>query len=500
MLWCVYVSRFVILSPADYQSILAELRSPAALHSNSHFLEPELPVTPNLSLTHYQCHETDTPLLANSQPQPLPWSPELGSSSGEPDGPPRSPPRPCDLALSFPAFELPNPVPSKVRKPHIALNDQLLLSEEEDRSCQEMELSYKPKSHSPPAKCELDIHMAYSTSSPSFSSVSSLTPLSPDRAQMGSEGAHIGSPNLAQEELGLKEGIKEVKVEIQKVVEMVAAHEAQGNGLVEKLVEQDLIKGVERKCEMITQDRSKLAENVSLVEQKEGSSVEEKNEWLVIQDGIKGAVSEEEKVKDAQNMSGELDSGHELDENNKIGAETVKVCSDETLGVQQLDGTSKETVCQGSKMDGELQLKVGEGLCGGQRDICGSSEGGEVAADLAVDQLSPQAWVVALGECHCNDSGSSEEEEEEEEGDKGLTEEPLGSLTVEVEKEQGSEEKKEFKEMTEASVEEILDQVEQTEKEVYSLVGWHSDSSSVNVEPPTPGRSVSSDLLDRRER
>ncbi|XP_071236061.1 ankyrin-3-like isoform X22 [Salvelinus alpinus] len=29
--------------------------------------------------------------------------------------------------------------------------------------------------------------------------------------------------------------------------------------------------------------------------------------------------------------------------------------------------------------------------------------------------------------------------------------------------------------------------------------GWHSDTSSVNVEPPTPGRSVSSDLLDRQE-
>ncbi|XP_014869853.1 ankyrin-3-like isoform X34 [Poecilia latipinna] len=29
--------------------------------------------------------------------------------------------------------------------------------------------------------------------------------------------------------------------------------------------------------------------------------------------------------------------------------------------------------------------------------------------------------------------------------------------------------------------------------------GWHSDSSSVNVEPPTPGRSVSSDLLDKQE-
>lgn len=497
------VSTFVILSPADYQNILAELRSPAALHSNPHFLEPELPVTPNLSLTHHQCHlypETDTPLLANSQPQPLPWSPELESSSGEPDGPPRSPPRPCELALSFPAFELPNPVPSKVRKPHIALNDQLLLSEEEDRSCQEMELSYKPKSYSPPAMCELDIHMAYSTSSPSFSSVSSLTPSSPDRAQMGSGGAQIGSPNGAQEEVGLREGTKEVKVEVEKVVEMVAAQEAQGNGLVEKWVEQDLIKDVERKCEMITQDRSKLAENVSLLEQKEGSSVEEKNEWLVIQDRIKGAVSEEEEVKDVQNMSGELDSGHELDKKNKIEAETVKLCFDETLGVQQLDGNNEETVCQGSKMDGELQLKVGEGLCGSQRDICGSSEGGGVAADLAVDQLSPQAWVVALGECHCNDSGSSEEEEEEEEkGDKGLTEEPVGSLTEELEKEKGSEEK-EFKEMTEASVEEILDQVEQTEKEVYSLVGWHSDSSSVNVEPPTPGRSVSSDLLDRRER
>ncbi|XP_036978708.1 ankyrin-3-like isoform X25 [Acanthopagrus latus] len=32
-----------------------------------------------------------------------------------------------------------------------------------------------------------------------------------------------------------------------------------------------------------------------------------------------------------------------------------------------------------------------------------------------------------------------------------------------------------------------------------NISGWHSDSSSVNVEPPTPGRSVSSDRLDRRE-
>uniref|UniRef100_A0A8D0ASN2 Ankyrin 3 n=1 Tax=Sander lucioperca TaxID=283035 RepID=A0A8D0ASN2_SANLU len=161
-----------------------------------------------------------------------------------------APPRPCELALSVPVFVLPDPVPPKVRKPHIALNDQLLSSEEEDRPCQEMELSHKPKSHSLPAMCELDIDMVNSTSSPSLSSVSSITPSSPDR---------------------------------------------------------------------------------------------------------------------------------------------------------------------------------------------------------------------------------------------------------EVEKEEGSEEKEEDEEMTEASVQEILGQVERAEKEVCSLSGWHSDSSSVNVEPPTPGRSVSSDLLDRRE-
>lgn len=486
MLGCVYVSTFVILSPTDYQNILAELQSPAALHSDPHFLEPELPVTPNLSLAHHQHHlypETDTPIPANSQPQPLPWSPEIEHGSGEPDGPPRSPPRPCELALSIPAFELPDPVPSKVRKPHIALNDQLLLSEEEDRSCQEMELSRKPKSHSLPTMCELDIDMAYSTSSPSFSSVSSITPSSPERPQMGGGGVRMDVPNGLKEDVGLKEGKKEVKVEKEKVVEMVAADLAEGNGLVEKWVEQDLIKNVERKCEMITKDRSKLAEeNTILLEHKEGSFEKEKNEQLVLVQ--KGAACEVEEVINVQNN------------NNRTQAE----CINETLEVQGVDGDTEDFVCHGDRMDGtdeELQLKDGEGLCGRQRDICRTSKGVEVAEDQAVAQLSPQAWVKALGECQPSDSGSDEEEEE---GDKELTEEPLGSLLEEVEKEEGSEEKKEVKEITKASIEEVLDQVEQTEKEVCSLVGWHSDSSSVNVEPPTPGRSVSSDLLDRRER
>ncbi|XP_075931936.1 uncharacterized protein ank3a [Anarhichas minor] len=482
----------------DYQSILAELQSPAALHSNPNFLEPELPVTPNPSLAHDQHHhypEPDTPLLAESQPQPLPWSPEIEPGSREPDGPPRSPPRPCELALSVPVFVLPDPVPPKVIKPHIALNDQLLLSEEEDRSFQEMELSHKPKSHSLPAMCELDIDMAYSTSSPSFSSVSSITPSSPDRAQMGHGGVQMSSPNVSQEDLCFKRCEKEVTEEMEKVVEMVATELAKGNGFVEKWVEQDLIKNVERKCEMITKDRSTLAEeNNILKEQKEGFAEEEKD---VMNDGNKGAACE---VEAAQNLSEEqhniIETGHEVEKGcTTIEAEAVKEGINETAEVQKVDGGSGERVYQ-DDTDGQLQFKDEEGLCGSERDICGTKEGDQAAQEQAVAPVSPQDWVEALGERQPSESESSEEEEEGNR-DKEITEE--ASLLEEVEKEEDSEEKEEDREMTEASVQEILDQVEQAEKEVCSLSGWHSDSSSVNVEPPTPGRSVSSDRLDRRE-
>ncbi|KAL7384226.1 hypothetical protein ABVT39_026748 [Epinephelus coioides] len=486
----------------DYQSILAELQSPAALHSSPHFLEPELPVTPNPSLAHHQHHhypEPDTPLLADSQPQPLPWSPEIEPGSGEPDSPPRSPPRPCELALSVPVFVLPDPIPPKVTKPHIALNDQLLLSEEEDRSCREMELSHKPKSHSlPAAMCELDIDMAYSTSSPSLSSVSSITPSSPDRAQMGNGGAHMSSPNGAHDDVFLKVGQQEVSEEIEKVGEVVAAELAEGSGFVEKWVEQDLIKNVERKCEMITQDRSPLVEeNNILAEQKEGSAEEEKD---VINEGNKGAACEVE-VTD-QNLPAEqnlIEIGHEVEKDcTTIEAEAVKGSVDKIAEVQEVDGGSEEKVHQVDRVDdtdGRLQFKDGEGLCGSEREICKTSEGDQAAEDQAVARLSPQGWVEALGERQPNES----EDEEEGDRDKEMAEEALGPLLEEVKTEEGSEEKEEDGEMTKASVEEILDQVEQAEKEVCSLSGWHSDSSSVNVEPPTPGRSVSSDLLDRRE-
>ncbi|XP_056251297.1 ankyrin-3-like isoform X35 [Seriola aureovittata] len=491
----------------DYQSILAELQSPAALHSDPHFLEPELPITPNPSLAHHQ-PEPDTPLLADSQPQPLPWSPEIEPGSEEPDSPPRSPPRPCDLALSFPAFELPDPVPSKVRKPHIALNDQLLLSEEEDRSCHEMELSHKPRSHSFPAMCELDIDMAYSTSSPSLSSVSSITPSSPDRAQVVDAGVQLGAPNGVQEDVGLKGGEMEVTEEIEKVVEMVATDLAEGNGLVEKWVEQDLIKNVERKCELITKDRSKLAEEKNiLVEQKEGSAEEEKDvideQHVLVQDEKKGTACKVEEVRDVQNLSEEqqhnlIEIWHEVGKDcTTIEAVTVTEGIDEKPEVQKVDGDSEERVYKGDT-DGELQFKDEGELCGSERDIYGTSEEDHATEDQAVARLSPQAWVEALGELQSSESESNEEEEEGH-GDKQSTEEALGSLLEEVKKEEGSEEKEEDKEMTEARVQEILDQVEQAEKDMCSLSGWHSDSSSVNVEPPTPGRSVSSDLLDRRE-
>ncbi|KAM8738948.1 ankyrin-3-like isoform 42-T42 [Acanthopagrus schlegelii] len=491
----------------DYQSILAELQSPAALHSDPHFLEPELPVTPNPSLATHQHHvypEPDTPLLADSQPQPLPWSPEIESGSVEPDSPPRSPPRPCELALSVPVFELPDPVTPKVTKPHIALNDELLLSEEEDRPFQELELSHRHKSHSvPAAMCELDIDMAYSTSSPTLSSVSSITPSSPDRAHVGDGGSQMIAPNGVQEDVSLKGSESEVTEEIQKVVEMVAAELAEGNGLVEKWVEQDLIRNVERKCEMIIKDRSELAEENSIMLEQEGSAEEERDvtiEHLVlIEDGNKGAACEMEEVKEVQNLSEEqhnlTEIGDEVEKGGRIEAETVKECIHETPEALKVDGKSEKRVYEGDRMDdthGELQFKDEKG------EICRTSDLDEEAeVDQPVDRLSPQAWVEALEERQPSDSGSNEEEEEG--GGGGDKEEALGSLLEDEKTDQGSEEKEDDEEIPQARDEEILDQVEQAEKDVCSLSGWHSDSSSVNVEPPTPGRSVSSDRLDRRE-
>ncbi|XP_045577472.1 ankyrin-3 isoform X22 [Salmo salar] len=103
----------------------------------------------------------------------------------------------------------------------------------------------------------------------------------------------------------------------------------------------------------------------------------------------------------------------------------------------------------------------------------------------------PENGAEALGEQGV--SGSTEEKDGDE---NEMTEDKLKLLLEDIHLEEGSEE---GEEMTEAKVQEILSQVQQAEKDMCSLPGWHSETFSVNVEPPTPGRSVSSDLLDRQE-
>uniref|UniRef100_A0A7N8YGU5 Ankyrin 3a n=1 Tax=Mastacembelus armatus TaxID=205130 RepID=A0A7N8YGU5_9TELE len=216
-----------------------------------------------------------------------------------------------------------------------------------------------------------------------------------------------------------------------------------------------------------------------------------------------GAACEVEEVQDLLNISEEdnlKETGHEMHiVHNIIDAMTASEGSVETPEVPIAEVVSEERVYEGDRMDatdGELQFDKGQ-LSDSEKDICRTSEEDQTAKDQAVDRLSPQAWAEALGELQPSECGPNEEEEEED-SDKEITEETLGPLLEEVKKEEGSEEEEEEEEdeeMAEARVQDIVDQVEQVEKDVCSLSGWHSDSSSVNVEPPTPGRSVSSDFL-----
>ncbi|XP_057704552.1 ankyrin-3-like isoform X10 [Corythoichthys intestinalis] len=424
----------------DYQSILAELHSPAVLHSDPHFLVPELPVTPNPSPIHQHHHypQPDSSWPTASHPQSPLWSPEI-----QPGTPPESLPRPCSLSLS--SFALPDSVLPKVQKPHIALNDQLLLSEEEDRFYQEMEPSRKPKSHAVPAMCELNISMAYSTSSSSVSSASSVTPSTPDRAQSGDRGVTQVSMHISkcERELSKEKG----KVEETDVIE--------GNAFVERWVEQDLIKNVKRKCEMVTKDRCQLEA--------------EKN----ISTGQKGGAGEQINALG----TGFIENGAE--------AEIDKECIDETPMLQQVQSNSEEKVHCEDRMDvAEVVLHCeGKGTC-------------QESQDKSARNLTLQEWAEALWEHKPSQYGSSEEEGGG--GNNDIPREAFCHQHEEVKTDEGSEEKEENQEMNTAARDlEILNsRIEQPEKDVCSLSGWQSDSSSVNVEPPTPGRSSEQ---DRRE-
>lgn len=528
MLQGVYVSTFVILSPTDYQSILAELQSPAVLHSNPNFLEPDLPVTPNPFLApspqhHYS--EPDTPLLAESQLPPPPWSPEVDGASGEPDSPLKSPPRPCELALSVPVFQLPDPLPANVRKPHIALNDQLLLSEEEDKSCPEQ--THKPKTHLTPGLCEPDIDMAFSTSSPSLSSISSITPSTPERVHIG-DGLYLTSaPMFVQDDICLKKGKKEVTEEIEKVVEMATA-ELEGNIVVEKWIEQELIQNVKIKCEMVIQDKLKLA--------KEGYYAKDEVDLTKEQLALfqEGTVCKVEEVKNVLYPSEEqivlIKTEHEVERHSPDeNAETEKegICGTVQPEIN-IKGSKEGSIHQEegmNKKDCHFLIKRKEKIAEIERDIKRKSQVEQAAKDQAIIDPSPQAGLVEclaplsgsneaakdqaiidpcpqarLVECLATLSGSNKEEQGCKSGYEIKKEEALASALEEAKKDQGSEVEENEEETNGTRIVEMLRQVEQAEKDLCSLSGWHSDSSSVNVEPPTPGRSISSDLLDKRER
>ncbi|XP_014429003.2 ankyrin-3 isoform X5 [Pelodiscus sinensis] len=88
----------------------------------------------------------------------------------------------------------------------------------------------------------------------------------------------------------------------------------------------------------------------------------------------------------------------------------------------------------------------------------------------------------------------SEQHKREKSGtDEEMTEEKLKSLFEDIHLEEGVE----SEEMTEEKVWSILKDVQQAEQEMSSITGWQSEASSVHVEPPTPGRRISGELLDR---
>ncbi|XP_030234203.1 ankyrin-3 isoform X3 [Gadus morhua] len=513
----------------DYQSILAELQSPATLHSDPHFLDPEIPVTPNPALSphphhhhHYPAPDPPAPGQCPSQSPPLPWSPEAGPFSRESGE--SSPPRPSELTLSFPAFVLPEPLPRAVRKPHIALNDRLLLSEEEEDGggFQDTPLDHRPKIICSPERS--DIEMAFSTSSPSLSSMSSMTSSSPEKVKRAEGEGLVGLTFWGSEHERLNRGIENVTKKLEEVVKKRAAGVKQVTLAEEEEDESEPPRVTETLEEALNrQSEAGLqrpgwgtlgemgAERAGCVEEgARGGKLEAGGEcsssgaadvsagWTEAQDV---SVRQEHPVEIPQQPEEDLTGAEaenetvvENTEGDGIAREQVHRGED----AQVRDGGSEQVEQSG---EGDIQVGYGgmEGDCVGGRP----SEAGEAEPDPPL-----QPWAEALVEHQPVESDSNEEEENgrvdevaSEEVSEDVSEEALGSLAEEV-KGGGSEEEEEEEgeEMTEARVQEILRQVEQAEKDLRcSLPGWHSDTSSVRVEPPTPGRSLSSDLLDRHE-
>ncbi|XP_025026342.1 ankyrin-3 isoform X15 [Python bivittatus] len=88
----------------------------------------------------------------------------------------------------------------------------------------------------------------------------------------------------------------------------------------------------------------------------------------------------------------------------------------------------------------------------------------------------------------------TERHEREESGtDEETTDEKLKSLFEDI----CLEEIAESEEMTEEKVLSILNYVQQAEQEMSSISGWQNEASRVKVEPTSPGRRISGELLNR---
>jgi len=103
------------------------------------------------------------------------------------------------------------------------------------------------------------------------------------------------------------------------------------------------------------------------------------------------------------------------------------------------------------------------------------------------DSSPLRPWAEVLRE-----SGSGEEEEEEAEKRQERLEVSGGHVR--------EREREVNEEMTKEKVREVVRGVEQIESEMCSLsTGWLTETSNVNAEPPTSGRSHGSDYMDRQD-
>ncbi|XP_067091830.1 dentin matrix acidic phosphoprotein 1-like [Osmerus mordax] len=495
-------------SSPDYHSILAELQSPVTLGSDSTFMElhPDLPTpTPTPSPT---IHHTPDEFLPDSAPLDLtkhqPWDDEMGLSV-DLESPPRSPPRPCELALSFPIFD-----PTALSDAAMDVEGQVPLQHAEKITEVEVKLNHCQKSFPSTEEIEAEEEIALPT-------MPSLSPPSCEQGQEQEtrtmESGNGGEKGELDREVGVSGGgEREKDREENSVREMEDVTEKDSGDAVEG----GMLEG-EEGC-TVAPEVHKIEEVLDIVSEKwdmmEDSGEAKQDEQMGTSEGEKELEECAEKIEKRNSGLQEAEGLQERDRIAEDGGEAKLSLqsSGEDGGEAKLSlqssgedgGESKLSLQSWAEDGGEAKLSLQSwGEDGGEAKLSLQSsgeDGGEAklslqssAEDRGEAKLSLQSWAEAVEEDR--ESGSSEEEEDRDE----MTEDKIKSLLEDV-KLEGAEEEEEGEEMTEARVQEILRQVQQAEKQLCSNVpGWNSESSSVNVEPPTPGRSVSSDLLDRQE-